>query len=500
LKRLILAAGIVFVAACGDSSTGPASSANISKPAFTLSAGDNTVAVREADIARQPEDALPTDTWVFYTRNAGTGTFVEGPDTPPLGNGSFQMSTPGSNDKGFLFNFDHVGTTLASIDAISYKTYRSAGNLQQVASLNIAVDPDGPSVSGGFTTLVFEPVYNTGQGAVVNGTWQTWDAFDGGNAIWWSSRAIPGVCATSCFVTWNTIVTANPNATILGGFGINQGSGNDGLTTAVDALEIGYGGNSVTYDFEDSNCHFTTSGNTMSLDGDCQTSTTILIPNDMTLDGNNHTITAIDPAGGHFLGAVIKNEGATASVIDLNVTASGLSNVCDAGDNRLRGILFDGASGTISNNTVSGVRQGMSGCQEGNAIEVRNSPFAGETGTVKVGPDVTVTITGNTVSNYQKNGITVNGSVVATVTGNVVTGDGAANYIAQNGIQIGFGGSATVRSNTVSGNDYTPSSDDACGLLLYRADGVKVSANNIFNNEVNLCNYGRGGGDVKASN
>jgi hypothetical protein len=499
LKRLIFAAGLAFLAACGDSLTGPTSSAKISKPTFTLSAGDNTAAVREADIARQAEDTPPTDNWVFYTRNAGTGTFVEGPDTPPLGNGSFQLSTAGSSDKGFLFNFDHVGTTLASIDAISYGTYRSAGNLQQVASLNVVVDPDGPSVAGGFTTLVFEPVYNTGQGAVVNDTWQTWDAFDGGNAIWWSSRAIPGVCASSCFVTWNTIVTANPNATILGGFGINQGSGNGGLTTAVDALKIGYGGNSVTYDFEDSNCHFTTTGDTMSLDGDCQTSSTILIPNGMTLDGNNHTITAIDPAGGHFLGAVIKNGGATASVIDLNVTASALTNVCDGGSDRLRGILSDGASGTISNNTVTGVRQGLSGCQEGNAIEARNEPFS-EAGPVEVGPDVNVTIWNNTVSNYQKNGITVDGAVIATVTGNVVTGDGPANYIAQNGIQIGFGGTATVRSNTVSGNDYSPRTTLACGILLYRADGVKASANNLFANQKDMCNYGKGGGNVNSTN
>ena len=194
------------------------------------------------------------------------------------------------------------------------------------------------------------------------------------------------------------------------------------------------------------------------------------------------------------------NGGTTASVIDLNVTASGLANVCDGGNGRLRGILFDGASGSITGNTVTGVRQGLSGCQEGNAIEVRNGPFAGETGSVTVGPDVNVTISGNTVRNYQKNGITVNGSVVANVLTNVITGDGPITYIAQNGIQIGFGGTATVRSNTVSGNNYTPTTDTACGLLLYRADGVKASANSISSNEVNQCNFGKGGGNVKPAN
>jgi hypothetical protein len=142
----------------------------------------------------------------------------------------------------------------------------------------------------------------------------------------------------------------------------------------------------------------------------------------------------------------------------------------------------------------------LSGCQEGNAIEARNSPFAGDTGPVEVSPDVNVTITDNTVSNYQKNGITVDGAVIATVTGNVVTGDGPANYIAQNGIQIGFGGTATVRSNTVSGNDYSPRTTLACGILLYRADGVKASANNLFANQKDMCNYGKGGGNVNSTN
>jgi hypothetical protein len=84
----------------------------------------------------------------------------------------------------------------------------------------------------------------------------------------------------------------------------------------------------------------------------------------------------------------------------------------------------------------------------------------------------------------------VNGNV----TRNVVTGDGPVTYIAQNGIQVGFGGSASIRSKTVSGNYYTPESDVGCGLLFFEATGVKQQANTLFANEVNLCNFGRGGG------
>ena len=503
MKRVTIVAGIAILAACADSSTAPTNSATIPKPSFTLSNGNNTVVVSEGTIARQAENTNPTKSWVYYRRNAGTGSFILGPGTPPLGNGSFQISTPTSADKGFLYNFDHVGTSLADIASISYRTYVSSpgSDSRQAPSLNIQIDINGGTYQvGDFATLVFEPVYNTSQADVTLNTWQTWDAINSGSASWWATGSSSLCPPAGTFCTWNDVLTRYPNATILGGFGVNQGSYNAGLVGAFDALEIGYGGNSITYDFEDTSCHFTITGNVMSLDGDCQTSTTITIPDGKTLDGNNHTITAIDPQGGHFLGAVIRNAAVTASVIDLTVTASGLSNSCDAGADRLRGILFDGASGTISNNTVTGVRQGLSGCQEGNAIEARNSPFAGETGSVTVGPDVNVTITNNTVSNYQKNGITVNGAVNATVSGNVVTGDGAINYIAQNGIQIGFGGTATVKSNTVSGNNYTPAGTESCGVLLYRADGVKASGNTLFANEKDMCNYGKGGGNVKATN
>ena len=214
-------------------------------------AAESTVVVTEAGIVRQAEGTLPANNWVLYTRNAGTGEFVNGPASPLLGTGSLNLTTPTGSDKVWLFNYDHVGTALSDIDAISYATYRTAGSAQQVTSINIEIDRNGGTLDAGdYAVLVFEPVYNTAQGAVVDGVWQTWDAYNGGNATWWSSRAIPGVCAFSCFVTWDAIVAANPDAVIVGGFGVNQGSGNPGLDAATDVLTIGYGGDSVTYDFE----------------------------------------------------------------------------------------------------------------------------------------------------------------------------------------------------------------------------------------------------------
>ena len=227
------------------------------------------------------------------------------------------------------------------------------------------------------------------------------------------------------------------------------------------------------------------------LASDCITDKTIFIEDGWTLNGNGYSITAIDPVDGHFLGAVIMNGGTTASVINLEVTASGLTNICDRGANRLRAILFDGAGGSITDNYVHGIRQGLSGCQEGNAIEVRNFDAADNPAL----DQVEVLISGNVVEDYQKNGITTNGNVAATVSNNTVTGDGQITYIAQNGIQIGYGATAFVRNNTISSNWYTPKSYISCGLLMYDANGVKQKDNIFISNERNLCNFMRGGGN-----
>ncbi|HEV8714492.1 MAG TPA: right-handed parallel beta-helix repeat-containing protein [Candidatus Binatia bacterium] len=259
--------------------------------------------------------------------------------------------------------------------------------------------------------------------------------------------------------------------------------------SALMAVSLGLAGGSTA--LATTTCTFTTAGTTRTLDSDCTTDETITIPDGFTLEGGGHTITATDPPGGHFQGAVVANGGATANVRNLTITTAALANVCDDGAARLRGILFDGAGGSITDNTVRDINQGASGCQEGNAIEVRNAPFD------TTGADKLVTIQGNVISNYQKTGIVANGSVAAVITQNDITGVGPVDYIGQNGIQIGFGATAIVRENLATGNDYTPTSFVSCGILLFKADGVQVSENFLAHNERPLGNFGRGGGQFK---
>jgi parallel beta-helix repeat protein len=226
-------------------------------------------------------------------------------------------------------------------------------------------------------------------------------------------------------------------------------------------------------------CNFATSGKTMTLTNDCTTSVSIIVPNGFTLDGAGHTITAEDPVGGHFVGGVIQNGGATANVTNVKITTNLLADVCDAGVNRLRGILFDGASGNITDNVVTNINQNQgavfSGCQEGNAIEVRNFGLSPTT--------VRARIDGNTISGYQKTGIVVNGDADGTVTDNTVTGDGPQDHIAQNGIQIGFGATAQVKHNQVSGNAYT--GGDVSGGILVVAGPFYGSAYSVGDQIIN---------------
>jgi hypothetical protein len=93
---------------------------------------------------------------------------------------------------------------------------------------------------------------------------------------------------------------------------------------------------------------------------------------------------------------------------------------------------------------------------------------------------VDVTVRDNRVSNYGKNGITVNCELaMGEITDNVVTGRGPLlpGDFAQNGIQLGWGATGAVRGNTITDHWYVCSKKDAAqgictywlatGLLLY---------------------------------
>ncbi len=145
-------------------------------------------------------------------------------------------------------------------------------------------------------------------------------------------------------------------------------------------------------------------------------------------------------------------------------------------DTRCYGVEWIDSTGTISANTITGVKVGAgTGAQTG--VGIRASARSGKT--------TGVTIDHNVVSAYQKNGMVItgqySGTVSATVDTNTVTGLGPINFIAQNGVQVSSGASATVSGNNISGHDYTPSSWSAAGVLVQNATAT-IRGNTIHDN------------------
>lgn len=174
--------------------------------------------------------------------------------------------------------------------------------------------------------------------------------------------------------------------------------------------------------------------------------------------------------------------GKPANVKNLIVDGTG-NNVMTCGM-ELIGIYYQNAGGTISGNTTQNqlLPPGYQGCQDGEGIFV-------ETQTART-PQLT--ISGNTVNTFNKNGITVSYSAAqANINNNTVTGIGATDVIAQNGIQLGFNATGTINGNKVSNLVYSPATVGASGILLYDSvAGSYLSAPKVTNNTVTNAQYG----------
>jgi parallel beta-helix repeat protein len=220
----------------------------------------------------------------------------------------------------------------------------------------------------------------------------------------------------------------------------------------------------------------------------------ITINRNLTLRGASAQTTTIDLAGNvvNPLTAIIEIAAPATKVTVERFTIKGPgAGGCGS---LLYGILVrDGAKATIQNNHLTAIRdQPLSGCQNGNAIQIgRNTLNTHGHGVIK----------NNTIDDYQKTGIIVDGRIggpqsTAVITGNEITGDtnGACspNYrcapiAAQNGIQISRNATAEVTGNTVVGNRYDPAVADSVGIMLFGAgDDVTVTRNTADANDVGI--------------
>ena len=191
----------------------------------------------------------------------------------------------------------------------------------------------------------------------------------------------------------------------------------------------------------------------------------------------------LDPDGNQDI-VLIEGSGTIANISGFTITGPGPSG-CDSINYGI--YVRGGATANIHNNVITNIRDNpLGGCQNGVAIRV-GSKALGQTGTAK--------ITNNTISDYQKGGIVIdNTGSYADIEGNVVEGAGETTAIAQNGIQISRGATATLINNTIEDNlcDHVSCGPDAsqddqsAGILLYQSGDVTVQGNTISNNDLGL--------------
>jgi hypothetical protein len=172
------------------------------------------------------------------------------------------------------------------------------------------------------------------------------------------------------------------------------------------------------------------------------------------------------------------------------------------------GVYFD-KPGSVTSADISGATdygvfadQGAQVSVTGSHIhQIGDTPFSGNQHgrAVFYAAGTSGTVSNNLINDYQKNGVVATGAnTVVNVLNNTVTGRGQLDSIAQNGVVMLSGATGLIKGNTISGNFYTPKSTVACGLLFVDAGGVKQQANSFSANEQDLCNVGRGGGNVSA--
>jgi hypothetical protein len=129
--------------------------------------------------------------------------------------------------------------------------------------------------------------------------------------------------------------------------------------------------------------------------------------------------------------------------------------------------VVGGATANVTGVTIDKMRQQpLGGLQSGRGILV------GSTGQNQVGH---ATITDCTLTDYQKSGIVTGGNgTTVTVTGTTITGAGPTSVIAQNGIVINTGTSATLTNNTITRNQFTGTNSGPDPTTAVQATGILI--------------------------
>jgi parallel beta-helix repeat protein len=171
--------------------------------------------------------------------------------------------------------------------------------------------------------------------------------------------------------------------------------------------------------------------------------------------------------------------GATVNLTGLTIDGQAAQGQFNSCVNDFVGVYYHDASGTMTADTVTNIElpPDAFGCQDGLGVYVASD--AGHNSSVGMDYD--------TVTNYDKNGITCDDpGTDCSILGSAVTGIGPTGLIAQNGIQLYDADGGSVMGTTVSGDSYTGGYYTAAGLLVISTGTLNISGNTVTNSDVNI--------------
>lgn len=184
--------------------------------------------------------------WAFQVLSPdGSGTFVSGPATAPLGTGSARLFTGTHGDMSSSLQTAHFGNVrLTDVTNLRYSVY-GATSQGAISEPHLAIrvsNSDGPDV------LEFNP--NSQSAPALLNTWQTWNAKDG---FWTSATSFPGGTLAE-YIAWGVthfpgdITIDNGSAALF--FRAGPAGGGEVFDGNVDNFTVGISGVDTTYDFE----------------------------------------------------------------------------------------------------------------------------------------------------------------------------------------------------------------------------------------------------------
>lgn len=208
--------------------------------------------------------------WVKQPIGNSSLGFVNGPDTPPVGNGSLKFYVPAGGifwpgDFVRLRNGQYTGTKLSTLTELSYETYIEARDtITDIHFIVILSDINGDGTAE--HNLVFDPRYQNSnfiigsmpdQGFSQVHEWQRWDALRGG--WYYGGDVTTDPDHEGPYFTLAEYLNQYPDATIRndaakGGPAIRLTAGGvvfkPNFFGSIDNFMIGVNGFTTAYDFE----------------------------------------------------------------------------------------------------------------------------------------------------------------------------------------------------------------------------------------------------------